>query len=588
VQPSGTQDIERLRGYFQFKARGIPRRLLFELNSMVRWVGGRPQIRLDALDRLRVEFYARLNDVLESYIREQVDVDDEAERHGVEHDRFRLGAHYVIDWVLRSEGAVFVATDLIQGRRALSSLLDLAEADVAVLLEHLATEHILDRLNEPQSLFTTFIAGSPTTGLTRYRLDSGIRDELKQLTQGNRRERADLLGDAGFGSQSGANGGYSSGTGSTGYPPSSYLLPPPTTAPYAPPPPTAPYAPPPSPGTPFAPPPAPAAPSAPSWDDVPPAPASPYVTAVPYGTAPAASETAAANFTVPRDEQFVGQGRYQLLDVIGTGGMGMVYRARVVGTDQQVAVKMLPPWAVQDSGLRQRFLRETETSRSLQVPGVVATLDVLDEPGGRLGIVMELAEGTTLQRIADDGTCSPAEAVRIVAELLATVARLHAHGLVRLDIKPSNIVLDPERHPIVLDLGLAKPAMAAALSQTTNEGDYVGTPAFSAPEQLRGEAVDQRVDIYACGCVLFQLFGGDLAQGGADVFALMHRRISQAHLPVEDLTCSPELRTVIATATAQRPEHRFQSADAFREKLVAVPEATAEERPVREVPSIVE
>jgi serine/threonine protein kinase len=175
-----------------------------------------------------------------------------------------------------------------------------------------------------------------------------------------------------------------------------------------------------------------------------------------------------------------------------------------------------------------------------------------------------------------------------VAELLATVARLHAHGLVRLDIKPSNIVLDPERHPIVLDLGLAKPAMAAALSQTTNEGDYVGTPAFSAPEQLRGEAVDQRVDIYACGCVLFQLFGGDLAQGGADVFALMHRRISQAHLPVEDLTCSPELRTVIATATAQRPEHRFQSADAFREKLVAVPEATAEERPVREVPSIVE
>lgn len=278
-----------------------------------------------------------------------------------------------------------------------------------------------------------------------------------------------------------------------------------------------------------------------------------------------------ADWAVPRNEQLIGSGRYELVDVVGVGGMGTVYRARDLVTALEVAVKLLSAGSLRDPAMRARFMREAQIGASLHVPGVAQTLDVLEEPDGRLGIVMDFLEGTPLTDIAA-GELAAGEAVRIVADLLATISGIHAQGIVRLDIKPDNIMLNADRRPIVLDLGLARPIYEKASVELTGVSTLIGTPAFMAPEQITGAAIDGRTDVYSAACVLFQLLGGDLAPETSAI-ALLARRVNEPHLPVAELQCSDELRNFIATATARAPDDRFSDADSARSALLRVPEA---------------
>jgi serine/threonine-protein kinase len=216
-------------------------------------------------------------------------------------------------------------------------------------------------------------------------------------------------------------------------------------------------------------------------------------------------------------------------------------------------------------------MREAQIGASLHLPGVARTLDVLEEPDGRLGIVMDFLEGTPLADIAP-GELDAGEVVRIVADLLATIGRIHAQGIVRLDIKPDNIMLNADRQPIVLDLGLARPIYEKASIEVTGVSTLVGTPAFMAPEQITGATIDGRTDVYSAACVLFQLLGGDLAPE-SNAISLLARRVNEPHLPIAELQCSDELRGFIATATARSPDDRFTDADSARAALLTVPEA---------------
>lgn len=543
--------VSELRAYLEYKARGGPRRLFQEVNGMVRWEGDAPNLALTEADVARVAFYARLNGVLVRYL-------DEAEPFSLSTltaDRFRLGAHYVLDWVLRSEGAVFVAAQVMHGPDPLSQVLGLTEPRIERLLQRLVDETILDRVSAANDPTRTMVgASSRAAQADQYRLTRKLREDLLAIAASNPDERAELLGPSleyaalqqpGFAPPASPY----QGPRPTSYPaqPPGQYSPQPTAAP-----PAGPYS---------------AQPSYVSSNTVYPAAA--------YTSSPSTSAFPASppDYNVPQSLKLLGNGRYELLDLLGSGGMGTVYSGRDTETDQDVAVKVLPGWALTDERLRERFLRESRIADSLDVPGVVRTHAVLTEPGGVLAIVMDLVSGERLELVIGAGL-APGRAVRVAERLYATVGRLHSEGLVRLDIKPSNIILTEGDQPVMIDLGLAKPLQAEA-KEITLTGEVIGTPAYMAPEQFTGElGLDGRVDVYAVGALLFTLLGGDFGQSeGESPIALLHRRASQEHLPVGTLPCSPELRDLVATATARRPDDRFATADLAREALLKVPEA---------------
>ncbi len=565
VRPRAGQEVAQLQGYLEYKARGIPRRLFQEINAFVRWDGDSAQLRFTPTDLVRMRFYARLNEVLESYVGTHTDLADED--FGVELDRFRLGAHYVLDWVLRSEGGVFVADDVLNGPRSLSPLLGMSSGRVDGQLAFLAEHDILERLTEPSSPFHTIIADSLRASAQNYRLAKQVRIDLLDITRADPRERADLLGQPERPAT--ANGasapapetpyGHIYGEPFPPYPstgPPSYPQPPSYAQSYAP-----------SPATTWPPQPAPP-PTAPYQ---PPPPSGPYPPTLGPGPDTGSGSARPADWAVPRNEQLIGSGRYELVDVVGVGGMGTVYRARDLVTTSEVAIKLLSSGSLRDPAMRARFMREAQIGASLQLPGVARTLDVLEEPDGRLGIVMEFLDGTSLAAIAP-GELDASDAVRIVADLLATIGRIHAQGIVRLDIKPDNIMLNADRQPIVLDLGLARPIYEKASVEVTGVSTLVGTPAFMAPEQITGGTIDGRTDVYSAACVLFQLLGGDLARE-SNAISLLARRMNEPHLPTAEVDCSDELRDFIATATARSPDDRFADADRARAALLTVPEA---------------
>ncbi|HWH11165.1 MAG TPA: serine/threonine-protein kinase [Solirubrobacteraceae bacterium] len=239
---------------------------------------------------------------------------------------------------------------------------------------------------------------------------------------------------------------------------------------------------------------------------------------------------------------------YEVEAVIARGGMGVVYRAHQVGLGRSVALKVIAGDRADDPTFRARFVREARLAASLDHPNVIPVFEAGDD-GGELFIAMRLVDGSDLERLIDrSGPIDPGLACRIVAQAAAGLEAAHRLGLVHRDVKPANILLagpvaDP--HVYVSDFGVAKSSTPAAA--LTEASEWVGTPGYAAPEQVRGGEVDARADVYALGCVLL---------------AALTRRSPQ---PRPGLPAAVE--AIVDRATAAAPSARFQSAGELADAL---------------------
>ncbi|MGD9690235.1 MAG: protein kinase [Phycisphaerales bacterium] len=264
----------------------------------------------------------------------------------------------------------------------------------------------------------------------------------------------------------------------------------------------------------------------------------------------------------------------EIIEEIGAGGQGRVYKARQRGTGRLVALKRLRAGARADAEERARFRREVELSASLRHPGIVTVL-ALDESESSPTLIMEWVDGEPIDRWADDARARPGGVRRVVETVrLACEAVAAAHGrtVLHRDLKPSNILVDRTGHPRVLDFGLARRLNDDPTPTLTHAGGFVGTPSYASPEQIEGgpAALDVRTDVYALGAVLYRAVTGrpaidpgtGLAQQVESIRGGRHARPSRVNPAVD-----AELECIIALAMAPERDARYATAAALADDL---------------------
>ena len=263
-------------------------------------------------------------------------------------------------------------------------------------------------------------------------------------------------------------------------------------------------------------------------------------------------------------------GRYPIERKLGEGGMGIVYAARDDRLERTIALKTLSSLANDDTA-RQRLWREARAAASVNHPNVCQIYEI-GEDAGRLFIAMELLEGEALAERLRRGPLSASQAVSIGLGMLAALSALHARGIVHRDLKPSNVFLTA--HGVkLLDFGLARPELDGSRGPDTGltrTGIVMGTPRYMAPEQVIGEAVDTRSDLFAAGAILFEMLAGRPAFSGRTIVEVLH---ATRYEQPPALTGSPAVAAVdrvIRRAMAKRPAERPASADAMAEELRAI------------------
>jgi serine/threonine protein kinase len=221
---------------------------------------------------------------------------------------------------------------------------------------------------------------------------------------------------------------------------------------------------------------------------------------------------------------------YEILERLGEGGMGVVYKARDTHLDRFVAIKVLPPERTADAARKARFVREAKAASALNHPHIVTIHDISSE-GGRDFIVMELVTGKTLDELIGRKGLKLNEALKLGAQIADALAAAHAAGIVHRDLKPANLMVSDSGAVKVLDFGLAKLTESATESDQdaptrtvraqTEEGAVVGTAAYMSPEQAEGKRLDARSDIFSFGAVLYETITGRRAFPGESTAATL-------------------------------------------------------------------
>ena len=252
---------------------------------------------------------------------------------------------------------------------------------------------------------------------------------------------------------------------------------------------------------------------------------------------------------------------YRVLELIGEGSGGTVYLVESETTGERAALKVLAAELAHDERFRRRFLRESTLAAELRHPHVVPILD-FGEADGDLFLTMRYIEGEDLrERFARSGPLEPTEALRLVEQIGEALDEAHARGLVHRDVKPANILLDRDGQAYLSDFGLAKHASSA--SSLTGDHAFVGTIAYVAPEQIRGEEIDGRADVYSLGCVLYEALAGRLPFDRETELAVVFAHLHEPTPRITDV--QPELPAgmdhVLRKATAKDPKERYPSCD---------------------------
>ena len=259
-----------------------------------------------------------------------------------------------------------------------------------------------------------------------------------------------------------------------------------------------------------------------------------------------------------RDRVVLGE-RYELLELIGRGGMAEVYRAYDRSLVRVVAVKLLPPDRRHDDTESLRLQDEARAAAGLSHPNVIAVHDVGVSTHG-IYVVMELLGGRTWRDdLADRGRLPEAEAARVGAAVASALAHAHAHGIVHRDVNPSNIMLLDDGTPKLMDFGIAKIEDLPGLTET---GRVVGTAAYVSPEQARGEWLDGRSDVYSLGCTLYEMLTGAAPFRGAGSADVASARLREPPVPPRQVLpiVSVAMEDVVLRAMALDPRDRPDAA----------------------------
>ena len=254
---------------------------------------------------------------------------------------------------------------------------------------------------------------------------------------------------------------------------------------------------------------------------------------------------------------------YQILEKLGEGGMGVVYKARDTHLDRFVAIKVLPPGKVLDPDSKRRFVQEARAASALNHPGIVTVHDVSSE-GGQDFIVMEYLSGKPLDRRIPRRGLPIGEALEYALQIADALATAHAGGIIHRDLKPANIIVDDHGTVKVLDFGLAKLAgppdsdwasTRSALVRTA-EGTIVGTVAYMSPEQAQGKPVDARSDVFSFGAVLYEMVTGRAAFRGDTRISTLAAVINQNPQPAGP-DVPRDLERIIFRCLRKDPDRRF-------------------------------
>jgi serine/threonine protein kinase len=263
-------------------------------------------------------------------------------------------------------------------------------------------------------------------------------------------------------------------------------------------------------------------------------------------------------------------GKYKIIDEIGHGGMGVVYKAEDLKLKRCVALKFLPPHLMDSSELKERFLIEAQAAAALSHPNICVIYEV-GEDEDRSFIAMEYIEGGTLRDKIKKGPLKPEQALDFAIQIAAGLGEAHRKGIIHRDIKSANIMVTERGQAKVMDFGLAKLRGGSSLtrSQTT-----LGTVAYMSPEQARGDELDQRTDIWSLGVVLYEMLAGRLPFRGdhdqAVIYSILHNEPESLIKVIPGM--APELEQVVGQAMAKKLAERYQTMEEFREDLAALAE----------------
>ena len=247
---------------------------------------------------------------------------------------------------------------------------------------------------------------------------------------------------------------------------------------------------------------------------------------------------------------------YRIIEKLGEGGMGVVYKAEDTALDRTVALKFLPSHALGNREDRERFVNEAKTAGALDHPSI-CTIHEISEEEGNIFIVMAYIEGETLEERMRAGLTDVGEITGLALQIAQGLREAHEKGIMHRDIKPANIMVTPKGQAKIMDFGLAK---SGQCTSHTKEGVVVGTVYYMSPEQARGEKVDHRTDIWSLGVILYRMLAGELPFGSDYEQAVIYSIMNEEPVPITDLRpdISPELGEIVRRCMAKDPADRYQ------------------------------
>lgn len=260
---------------------------------------------------------------------------------------------------------------------------------------------------------------------------------------------------------------------------------------------------------------------------------------------------------------------YRILEKLGAGGMGVVYKAEDTKLGRKVALKFLPHHLAASSEEKARFIQEARAASALDHPNICTIYEINETDEGQIYLAMACYEGETLQQKIAQSRLDVAEALKIAAQIAGGLAKAHDRSIIHRDIKPANIMLTRDGLAKILDFGLAK---LAGHSRITKTGSTLGTVAYMSPEQTRGEDVDHRADIWSLGIILYEMLSGVLPFKGEYEVALLYSINNEEPIPIEQFRADvpAPVSAIIMSCLRKNPDQRYQSMAQLLQDLQAL------------------